>query len=74
MAGRLNPLDVERQTKPGRYADGENVKGIELHFVLVLAGMQRVEVGDAVDTEHTASPSMTKCFCRFLSAASAIHG
>lgn len=25
MAGRLKPLDVERQTKPGKYADGEGL-------------------------------------------------
>ncbi|WP_346771004.1 Arm DNA-binding domain-containing protein [Bradyrhizobium sp. CW9] len=25
MAGRLKPLDVERQNKPGKYADGEGL-------------------------------------------------
>lgn len=31
-------------------AHGENVKHVELH--LVLAGMQRVEIGDAIDAEN----------------------
>src|ERR1700737_1609344 len=25
MAGKLRPLDVERETKPGKYADGEGL-------------------------------------------------
>jgi Arm DNA-binding domain len=25
MAGRLKPLDVERETKPGKYADGDGL-------------------------------------------------
>ena len=25
MAGKLKPLDVERETKPGKYADGEGL-------------------------------------------------
>jgi hypothetical protein len=25
MAGRLNPLDVEREEKPGKYADGDGL-------------------------------------------------
>ncbi len=26
MAGRLKPLDVERHTKPGKYADGDGLE------------------------------------------------
>jgi hypothetical protein len=29
----------------------QNVEGIELHLVIVLAGMRRVEIGDAVNAE-----------------------
>ena len=25
MAGKLKPLDVERETKPGKYADGDGL-------------------------------------------------
>ena len=25
MAGRLNPLDIHRQEKPGKYADGDGL-------------------------------------------------
>ncbi|MGY3341299.1 hypothetical protein ACVWZ4_007492 [Bradyrhizobium sp. USDA 4472] len=50
---------------------GENVEGIKLHLMLVLAGVQRVEIGNAVTT---ASPSMTNCFCRLFGGASAIKG
>jgi hypothetical protein len=25
MAGKLKPLDIERETRPGKYPDGENV-------------------------------------------------
>jgi hypothetical protein len=32
MAGRLKPLDIERETRPGKYADGDGlyliVKGV----------------------------------------------
>jgi hypothetical protein len=35
-------LAVERQ----------DIEGIELHFVVMPARVQRIEVGDAVDTEH----------------------
>jgi hypothetical protein len=30
----------------------QDVEGIELHFIVVLAGMERIEIGDAVDAEH----------------------
>ena len=31
---------------------GQAVEGVEPHFVIVLAGVQGVEVGDAVHAEH----------------------
>jgi hypothetical protein len=48
----------------------QDVEGAELDLLIVLAGVQRVEVGNAV----TASPSSTKRFCRILLAASTIQG
>ncbi|WP_349253736.1 hypothetical protein [Bradyrhizobium sp. CB82] len=30
----------------------KNVEGVELDLVIVLAAVQRVEIGDAVDAEH----------------------
>jgi hypothetical protein len=39
-------------TDRGHYpVERQNVESIELHLVIVLAGMQRVEIGDAVDAE-----------------------
>jgi hypothetical protein len=40
----------------------------------VLAGVQRVEVGDTVNAQDDGSPSMTNCLRRFLNAASVIQG
>ena len=52
----------------------QDVEGVELHLGIVLARMQRIEVGDAFDPSTTASPSITNCLILFLSAASTIHG
>jgi hypothetical protein len=38
---------------------------IKLDLRVVVAAVQALEIGDAIDP---------KCFCRFFSAASAIHG
>jgi hypothetical protein len=39
-------------TDRGHYpVERQNVEGVELHLVIVLARMQRVEVGYTVDTE-----------------------
>jgi hypothetical protein len=45
MAGRLMLL-IDRGHSP---VERQNVEGVELHLVIVLAGMQRVEIGDAVE-------------------------
>ena len=39
----------------------QDVEDIELNFVIMLMRVQRVEVGNAIDTETTASPSITNC-------------
>jgi hypothetical protein len=49
----------------------EDIEGVELHLLVVLARVQGVV---PIDPNTTASPSMTKCLSRFLSAASTIHG
>jgi hypothetical protein len=49
--------------------EGQGIEGVQLHFVILLSGMQRLEIGDAVDAEH-----LTKCFCRFFSAPSFMAG
>ncbi|MDA9390213.1 hypothetical protein WN73_05735 [Bradyrhizobium sp. CCBAU 45394] len=33
-------------------AFGENIEGAELHFVVALARVKCVEIGDAIDAEH----------------------
>jgi hypothetical protein len=46
-------LRIDNGKRPQIVAiEGKNVEGIELHLVIVPAGMQRVEIGDAVDSEH----------------------
>lgn len=52
----------------------ENVESVELNLVLVLATVQRVKSETPSTPRMTASPSTTKCFCRFFKAASATHG
>jgi hypothetical protein len=47
---------------------GQHIEGIELHFIVVLARMQRIEIGDPSTPKITASPSITKYFSRFFSA------
>jgi hypothetical protein len=42
---------VHRQVKHVA-VERPNVDGVELHFVIGLAGMERVEIGDAIYTEH----------------------
>jgi hypothetical protein len=37
----------------------QDVEGVKLNLVIVLAGMQGVEVGDPLTPSTTASPSMT---------------
>jgi hypothetical protein len=49
--------------------EGQDIEGEQLHFLVVLARVQRVEIGDAVSTPSTtASPSTTNCLNRFFSA------
>jgi hypothetical protein len=40
----------------------------------MFARVERVEIGDTIDADTTASPSMTKCLTLFLSALSTIQG
>lgn len=55
--------------------DRERVERAELHLVIMLARMLRIEIGDAIDTEDHGLPHPGRtCRCRFLSAASTIHG
>ena len=42
---------MQRQRAQIVAAEREDIEGVELHLVIVLAGVQRVEVGDAVDAE-----------------------
>jgi hypothetical protein len=65
---------MQRQLAEIVAALDEDVESTELDLVIVLAGMQRVEIGDAIAPSTTASPSSTKRFCRTLRAASTIHG
>ena len=48
MAGRLKPLDVERQNKPGKYADGEGI-------YIVQERRNAREEAKAVETEAVLS-------------------
>jgi hypothetical protein len=40
--------------KPRKFlaVERQDIEGVELHFVVMLARMQRVEIRDTVDTEH----------------------
>jgi hypothetical protein len=51
-------LQVQRQ-RPDITRAHQDVKGVELHFVIVLAAVKAIEVGDATPSS-TASPSRTK--------------
>jgi hypothetical protein len=51
----------------------QNVEGIELHLIIVLAQVQRVEIEMPSTPRITASPSMTNCLYLFFSAASTIQ-
>src|SRR4029077_9810570 len=42
----------ERQGAQVLAIERQDVEGVELHLIVVLARVQRLEVGDAVDTEH----------------------
>jgi hypothetical protein len=55
-------------------AFGENIEGTELHFMIVLAPVQRLKSETPSTPSTTASPSSTKLFWRTLRAASTIHG
>jgi hypothetical protein len=43
---------VERELAEIVAIQRQAVKGVKLHFVIVSAGVQAVEVGDAVDSEQ----------------------
>ena len=53
----------------------EYIEGAHLHFVIVLAGVQRVEIGDAVDAKDDGLAIDHEVrLVLFFSAASTIHG
>jgi hypothetical protein len=52
-----------------RHSD-QNVVGTELDFIIVLAGMQGIEIGNAIDAQGDGFASSTNCFCPILWAAS----
>jgi hypothetical protein len=45
---------LPRERKPAQIVavHGEHIEGAELDFLTVLAGMQRVEIGDAIDAQE----------------------
>ena len=53
---------------------GQHVEGVKLPLVIMLARVQRVEVGDAVDTEHDRLAVDDELLVRFFSADSTIQG
>jgi hypothetical protein len=53
---------------------GQHVEGVELDFLVMLSGMQASKSDRPSKPRMTASPSMTKCFCRIFSADSTIQG
>jgi hypothetical protein len=38
--------------RAGLAVECKNTESVELHFVIMLSGMQRPEIGDPVDAEH----------------------
>ena len=78
-SSRQQPRKVglaHRQRQSAEIVTGErhDVEGVQLHLLIVLAGMQRVESAKPSTLSTTASPSTTNCLDRFFSAASTIHG
>ena len=56
-SSRQQPRKVglaHRQRQSAEIVTGErhDVEGVQLHLVIVLAGMQRVEIGDTIDAKH----------------------
>ena len=52
----------------------QDIEGVKLDFVIVLAAVQAVEIGEPSIPSSIASPSMTNELARFFSAASTISG
>ena len=44
-------LHAQRQAAQVLAVEHENIEGVELHLLLALARMQRIEIGDAVDAQ-----------------------
>ena len=67
---------AHRKRKPAHIVavTGKHVERIKLHLVIVLARVQRVEVGDAVGTEHDRLAVDDELLVRFFSADSTIQG
>lgn len=64
----------ERQIAQMLAADEDQVEGVKLGFLVVLVGMQGIEVGDALHIENADLASMTNCCCRIFRAVSTIQG
>ena len=55
-------------------AHRQHVEGAELHLGVLPAGMQRAEIGAAIDAQDHGLAVDHELACRFFSAASAIQG
>jgi hypothetical protein len=58
--GKLVLPQVQRQRPEVVARAHQDVERVELDLLIMLAAMQAVEVGDAVDASSTDSPSTTK--------------
>ena len=65
---------MERQIPQIVIALDEDVESAELNFFVVLAGVQRIKVRNAVHAEHYRLAVEHERFWRILRAASTIHG
>ena len=74
-SGQVIPAQMQRQLAQIIAIERQDVEGVELHLVVVPAGMQAVEVGDAVDAkQHCLAVDDEGAGARFFSAASTISG
>jgi hypothetical protein len=52
---KARPSHGQRQRDGIVASEGEDIEGVELHFVIAPAGMQRIEIRNAIDPRMTAS-------------------
>jgi len=65
----------ERKSAHVRAIHGKHIERAKLNLGILLPGVQRAEVGDAIDAEHhRPRRSITNCLWRFFSALSTIQG